>query len=60
MLDIHATNLAIFQHDKPINAQRFLWRTAMFNIKNLYMVLALRCVFCTDLRTESDLCFIHH
>jgi len=24
------------------------------------MVLALRWVFCTDLRTDSDLCFIHH
>ena len=24
------------------------------------MVLALRCVFCTDLRTDSDVCFIQH
>ena len=24
------------------------------------MVLALRWVFCTDLRTDSDLCFIRH
>jgi len=24
------------------------------------MVLALLSVFCADLRTDSDLCFIHH
>jgi hypothetical protein len=24
------------------------------------MVLALRWVFCTDLRTDSDLCFMHY
>jgi len=24
------------------------------------MVLALRLVFCTDLRTDSDSCFIHY
>jgi hypothetical protein len=24
------------------------------------MVLALRSVFCTDLRTDSGCCFIHH
>ena len=31
-----------------------------FNIQKFYMVLALRCVFCTDLRTERDFWFIHH
>jgi hypothetical protein len=28
-------------------------RTARFNIQKLYMVLALCCVFCVDLRTDS-------
>ena len=36
-------------------------RTTTFNIQELYVVLALRCwVFCTDIRTDSDFCFIHH
>jgi len=35
-------------------------RTTRYKIQEFYMVLALRCVFCTDLRTDSDLCFIHH
>jgi len=35
-------------------------RTARFNIKKFYMVLALRSVFCTDLRTDSDFFFVHH
>ena len=34
--------------------------TTRFNIKEFYMVLALGSMFCTDLRTDSDLCFIHH
>jgi hypothetical protein len=34
--------------------------TTRFNIQKLYMVLALRCVFCTDLRTDSDFCCIRH
>jgi hypothetical protein len=29
-------------------------RTTKFNIKKFCMVLALRWVFCTDLRTDSD------
>ena len=35
-------------------------RTARFNIKKFNMVLALLWVFCTDHRTESDFCFVHH
>ena len=35
-------------------------RTARYNIQKFYMVLALRWVFCTDIRTNSDFCFIHH
>jgi len=35
-------------------------RTIRFNIQKFYMVLALRRVFCTDLRTDSDFCFIRH
>jgi hypothetical protein len=35
-------------------------RTTRFNIQKFYMVLALHLVFCTDLRTDSELCFIHH
>ena len=38
----------------------FSLRTTRFNIQKFYMVLALRWVFCTDLRTESDFCFIYH
>ena len=29
-------------------------------IKKFYMVFALRWVFCTDLRTDSDFCFMLH
>jgi len=29
-------------------------RTSRFNIQQFYMVLSLRWVFCTDLRTDSD------
>ena len=32
----------------------------VYGIQKFYMVLALRLVFCTDLRTDSDSCFIHH
>ena len=35
-------------------------RTARFNIQKFYMVLALRSLFCTDLRPDSDLCCIRH
>jgi hypothetical protein len=35
-------------------------RTTRFNIQKFYMVFALRLVFCTVLRTDSDFCFIHH
>ena len=35
-------------------------RTTRFNIQKFYMVLALRLLFCTDIRTHSDFCFIHH
>jgi len=28
--------------------------------KKLYTVPALHWVFCTDLRTDNDFCFIHH
>ena len=34
--------------------------TTRFNIQKFYMVLALRSVFCTDLRTDSGLCCIRH
>jgi len=34
--------------------------TIGFNVQKFYMLLALRCVFCTDLRTDSDLCFIRN
>jgi len=33
-------------------------RTTRFNIQKFYMVLTLRCVFCTVLRTNRDFCFI--
>ena len=35
-------------------------RTARFNIQKFYMALALPCVFCMDISTDSDFCFIHH
>ena len=31
-----------------------------FNIQKFYMVLASRWVFCVDIWTDSDFCFIHH
>jgi hypothetical protein len=33
-------------------------RTTRFKVQKCYMVLTLRWVFCTDLRTDSELCFI--
>ena len=36
------------------------FRTTRFNIQKFYMVIALRWVFCTDTRTDSDFCFIQH
>ena len=38
----------------------YTYCTTRFNIKKFYMVLALLWVFCTDLRTDSKFCFIHH
>ena len=35
-------------------------RTTRFNIQKFYKVLALHRVFCTDIRTDSDFCFIQH
>ena len=35
-------------------------RSTRFNIQKFYMALALRWVFCTDIRTDSNFCFIHH
>jgi hypothetical protein len=35
-------------------------RTARFNIKKFYMVLALFSVFGTDLRTDSNFCCVHY
>ena len=35
-------------------------RTTRFNIKKFYTVLASRWVFCTELRTDSGLCYIRH
>ena len=38
----------------------FFLRTTRLNIQKFYIVLALRSVFCTDLRTDSGLCCIRH
>ena len=35
-------------------------RSTRFNIQKFYMALALPLVFCTDIRTDSDFCFIQH
>ena len=35
-------------------------RTTRFNIQKFYIALALRWVFGTDIRTDSDFCFIQH
>jgi hypothetical protein len=35
-------------------------RTARFNIQKFYIMFALRLLFCTVLRTDSDFCFIRH
>jgi len=34
-------------------------RTTRFNIQKFYMALALRLVFCTDLRTDTSLYCTH-
>jgi len=34
--------------------------TAKFNLHKLYVVLALLCVLCADLKTNSNLYLIHH
>ena len=36
------------------------FHTTRFKIKKFYMVFALRWVFCVDIGTDSDFCFIHH
>jgi len=43
----------------PFNLAASL-RTTSFNIQKFYTVLALIWVFCTDLRTYSDFCFVRH
>jgi hypothetical protein len=35
-------------------------RTTTFNIQKFYVVLALRSLFCADLRTDCGLCCIRH
>ena len=35
-------------------------RTNRLNIQKFYMVLALRSVLCTDIRTDRDFCFVQH
>jgi len=35
-------------------------RTTRFNIQKFYTALALRWLFCTNLRRDSDFCFIRH
>ena len=50
-----------FQSDGAILAFQSLavsLRTTRSNTQKFKMVLALRSVFCTDLRTNSDFCFI--
>ena len=35
-------------------------RSTRFNMQKFYMALALRRLFCMDIRTDSDFRFIHH
>ena len=35
-------------------------RNIKFINQKFYMALALRWVFCTDLRIDRDFCFLHH
>ena len=35
-------------------------RITRIKIQKFYLAFALRWVFCTDIRTDSDFCFIHH
>ena len=48
--------------DSPLTFQSLAisLRTTRINIQKFYIMLPLRSVFCTDLRTKSDFCFIHH
>jgi hypothetical protein len=55
----HSFSLSIHLLIQPFKAYQFFLSTTRFNIQKFYMVLALHWVFCTDLRTDSDFCFIH-
>ena len=43
-----------------VHWQRFLYAPPGFKILKFYMVLAMRWVFCKDLRTDGDFGFVHH
>ena len=49
-----------FASDLTFQSPAVSLRTTRVNIKKFYMVLTLRWVSCTDLRTDSNLCFIRH
>jgi hypothetical protein len=52
----------LLKHSLPLTFESpaVSFRTTRFNILKFYTVRVLRSVFCTDLRTDSNLCFIHH
>ena len=45
---------------KLLTPSGFLTYRQVSNIQKFYMALALRWVFCVDIRTDSDFCFIQH
>ena len=53
------TVYAVIHNRLTSSSLAFSLRTTRFKIQKFYMVLAWRSVFCTDLRTHSDLCCIH-
>ena len=55
--DVNNTRMSFVSTFKSLVVSLF---TTRYNIQKFYMVLALRSVFCTDLRPDSDFYFIQH
>ena len=50
----------LFNNKLTFQSLAVYFRTTRFNVQKFCMALALRCVFYTDLRTDSDFSFIDH
>ena len=56
----HLSQTVVHEVTNLLKPNGFFTYHQVFNIQKFYIVLALRSVFCTYLRTDSDCCFVHH